>query len=49
MGSSREHLLEKWMRDCRITDVYEGTGEIQRPIIARGSLHDKPAGPQPGV
>ncbi len=39
MGSSREHLLEKWMRDCRITDVYEGTGEIQRPIIARGLLH----------
>jgi acyl-CoA dehydrogenase len=36
MGVSREHLLEKWMRDCRITDIYEGTGEIQRLIIARG-------------
>jgi acyl-CoA dehydrogenase len=36
MGASREHLLEKWMRDCRITDIYEGTGEIQRLIIARG-------------
>ncbi len=36
MGISREHLLEKWMRDCRITDIYEGTGEIQRLIIARG-------------
>ncbi len=35
MGVSREHLLEKWMRDCRITDIYEGTGEIQRLIIAR--------------
>jgi acyl-CoA dehydrogenase len=36
MGISREYLLEKWMRDCRITDIYEGTGEIQRLIIARG-------------
>jgi len=38
MGASREHLLEKWMRDCRVTDIYEGTGEIQRLIIARGLL-----------
>ena len=38
MGISHEHLLEKWMRDCRITDIYEGTGEIQRLIIARGLL-----------
>jgi len=36
MGLSREHLLEKWLRDCRITDIYEGTGQIQRLIIARG-------------
>lgn len=38
MGISREHLLEKWLRDCRITDIYEGTGQIQRLIIARGLL-----------
>jgi len=38
IGISREHLIEKWMRDCRITDIYEGTGEIQRLIIARGLL-----------
>jgi acyl-CoA dehydrogenase len=38
MGISREHLLEKWFRDVRITDIYEGTGEIQRMIIARGLL-----------
>ena len=30
--------LEKWSRDCRITDIYAGTGEIQRLIIARGLL-----------
>jgi acyl-CoA dehydrogenase len=38
MGIDREELLEKWMRDSRITDIYEGTGEIQRLIIARGLL-----------
>jgi acyl-CoA dehydrogenase len=38
MAVSREHLLEKWFRDVRITDIYEGTGEIQRLIIARNLL-----------
>ena len=38
MGVSREHLLEKWFRDVRITDIYEGTGQIQRLIIARDIL-----------
>lgn len=35
LGVSREHLVEKWFRDVRITDIYEGTGQIQRLIIAR--------------
>ncbi len=38
MGVSRDHLLEKWFRDCRITDIYEGTGQIQNLIIARTIL-----------
>jgi acyl-CoA dehydrogenase len=38
IGASRQHLVEKWFRDCRITDIYEGTGEIQRLIIARALL-----------
>ncbi len=38
LGISRDHLLEKWFRDVRITDIYEGTGEIQRLIIARQIL-----------
>ncbi len=38
MGVSREHLMEKWFRDVRITDIYEGTGQIQRLIIARALL-----------
>lgn len=35
MGASRDYLVEKWLRDGRITDIYEGTGQIQRLIIAR--------------
>jgi acyl-CoA dehydrogenase len=38
LGVSREHLLEKWFRDVRITDIYEGTGQIQHLIIARQIL-----------
>lgn len=38
MGISREHLVEKWFRDTRITDIWEGTGQIQRLIIARALL-----------
>jgi acyl-CoA dehydrogenase len=38
LGISRDYLVEKWFRDCRITDIYEGTGEIQRLIIARQIL-----------
>jgi len=38
LGASREYLPEKWFRDARITDIYEGTGQIQRLIIARDIL-----------
>jgi acyl-CoA dehydrogenase len=38
IGASREHLLEKWFRDVRITDIYEGTQQIQHLIIARDVL-----------
>ena len=38
MGISRDHLLEKWFRDVRITDIYEGTGQVQNLIIARNIL-----------
>lgn len=35
---SEAHLPEKAFRDARIFDIYEGTGEIQRLIIARDIL-----------
>ncbi|MEJ5239679.1 MAG: acyl-CoA dehydrogenase family protein [Anaerolineales bacterium] len=38
LGYSREYLLEKWFRDAKITDIYEGTGQINRLIVARQVL-----------
>lgn len=38
MGYSREFLLEKWFRDAKINDLYEGTGQINRMIVARRIL-----------
>ncbi|MBW2621720.1 MAG: acyl-CoA dehydrogenase family protein [Deltaproteobacteria bacterium] len=35
LGYSREWLVEKWMRDCKINDIFEGTGQIQMLVIAR--------------
>jgi acyl-CoA dehydrogenase len=41
-GLSDEHPPEKAFRDARIFDIYEGTGEIQRLIIARDILGYSP-------
>ncbi|MBU0511413.1 MAG: acyl-CoA dehydrogenase family protein [Chloroflexi bacterium] len=38
LGYSRELLLEKWFRDAKITDLYEGTGQINRLVVARHML-----------
>jgi acyl-CoA dehydrogenase len=38
LGYSRESLLEKWFRDAKITDIYEGTGQINRLVVARQIL-----------
>jgi acyl-CoA dehydrogenase len=38
LGYSREHFFEKWFRDAKITDLYEGTGQINRLVVARNIL-----------
>ncbi len=38
IGISCENLAEKWMRDVKITDIFEGTGQIQHLIVARNVL-----------
>jgi acyl-CoA dehydrogenase len=30
--------LEKWMRDAKINDIFEGTGQINMLIVARRVL-----------
>ena len=33
-GYSREYPVEKMMRDAKIMQIYEGTNEVQRMVIA---------------
>ena len=35
MGYSKDMPLERFFRDAKITEIYEGTSEIQRMVIAR--------------
>ncbi len=38
LGYTRELLAEKWMRDAKINDIYEGTRQINLLIVARSIL-----------
>jgi alkylation response protein AidB-like acyl-CoA dehydrogenase len=40
-GYSKELPLERYFRDAKITEIYEGTSEIQRLVIARAALEGK--------
>ncbi|MDC1141710.1 acyl-CoA dehydrogenase [Planctomycetota bacterium] len=37
-GYSKEYDVERYFRDARITEIYEGTTEVQRIVIARNML-----------
>ena len=37
-GYVREYPAERFMRDAKITQIYEGTNQIQRLVIARELL-----------
>jgi acyl-CoA dehydrogenase len=37
-----DHPVEKWYRDAKIYDIFEGTGQIQRRIISRSLLGVNP-------
>jgi acyl-CoA dehydrogenase len=37
-GYSREYPVEKLMRDAKLIQIYEGTSQVQRLVIARELL-----------
>jgi len=37
-GYSKEYDVERYFRDAKVTEIYEGTSEVQRVVIARGVL-----------
>ena len=42
-GYMREYPVERMMRDAKITQIYEGTNQIQRLVIAREMLKESRA------
>ena len=45
-GYMRDYPIEKYMRDAKITQIYEGTNQVQRMVVAR-SLIKEAHGPVP--
>lgn len=39
-GYMKEYNVERYLRDAKITEIYEGTSEIQRVVISRALLKD---------
>jgi len=37
-GYTKDYPVERYFRDAKITEIYEGTSEMQRMTIARGIL-----------
>ena len=40
-GYTKEFAVERFYRDAKVTELYEGTSEIQRIVIAHSMLHPK--------
>ena len=41
-GLSNHHFVEKWYRDIKVFDIFEGTGQVQRIVISKRILRDTP-------
>jgi alkylation response protein AidB-like acyl-CoA dehydrogenase len=44
-GYMKDHPVERYYRDARVTEIYEGTSEIQRLVISRGILKERTEAP----
>jgi butyryl-CoA dehydrogenase len=43
-GYCKDYPIEKYMRDAKITQIYEGTNQIQRLVIARALMREAASG-----
>jgi alkylation response protein AidB-like acyl-CoA dehydrogenase len=48
-GYIKEYPAERFMRDAKITQIYEGTQEVQRLVIAREMLKEQRAPLREGI
>ena len=44
-GYMKDHPIERYYRDARVTEIYEGTSEIQKLVISRGILKQRTESP----
>jgi alkylation response protein AidB-like acyl-CoA dehydrogenase len=44
-GYMKDHPVERYYRDARVTEIYEGTSEIQRLVISRAILKERTGAP----
>ncbi len=40
-GYTRDYTVERYMREAKITQIFEGTNQIQRLVISRGLARDR--------
>jgi alkylation response protein AidB-like acyl-CoA dehydrogenase len=48
-GYTKEFPAERYYRDAKVTEIYEGTSEIQRIVIARAILAEQTERPHVGA
>ena len=41
-GLEKHQFVEKWYRDIKVFDIFEGTGQIQRIVISKRILKEPP-------